>query len=69
MSAETNAQPQTQARPDRLGLIWAQARRRVIGREGALRWHLPQDMAHVRQATAGGAVIMGRRAFAPCRAA
>lgn len=63
MSAETNAQPQTQARPARLGLIWAQARRRVIGREGALPWHLPQDMAHFRQATAGCAVIMGRKTW------
>ena len=61
MSAETNAQPQ--ARPARLGLIWAQARRRVIGREGALPWHLPQDMAHFRQATAGCAVIMGRKTW------
>ena len=63
MSAETNAQPQTQARPARLGLIWAQARRRVIGREGALPWHLPQDMAHFRRATAGCAVIMGRKTW------
>ena len=63
MSAETNAQPQTQVRPARLGLIWAQARRRVIGREGALPWHLPQDMAHFRQATAGCAVIMGRKTW------
>ena len=47
----------------RLGLIWAQARGRVIGRGGALPWHLPEDMAHFKRTTLGCPVIMGRRTW------
>lgn len=47
--------------------IWAQARdaagRPVIGRGGTMPWHLPADLAHFREATRGGAVIMGRRTW------
>jgi dihydrofolate reductase len=35
----------------------------VIGREGALPWRLPNDMAYFRQTTTGHPVIMGRRTF------
>ncbi|MBQ9579094.1 MAG: dihydrofolate reductase [Ottowia sp.] len=54
-----------QAHPSlpRLGLIWAQARGRVIGRGGALPWHLPEDLAHFKRTTAGCPVIMGRRTW------
>ena len=41
-------------------LIWAQARNGGIGRDGAIPWHLPEDMAHFRAATRGKPVIMGR---------
>lgn len=44
-------------------LIAAVARNRVIGRDGALPWRLPQDMAHFRTLTAGCPVIMGRRTW------
>ncbi|MBZ2197596.1 dihydrofolate reductase [Ruania sp. N2-46] len=44
-----------------LGMIWAQARGRVIGRDNDLPWHLPEDLAHFRSTTAGDAVVMGRR--------
>lgn len=47
--------------------IWAQARddegRPVIGREGAMPWHLPEDLAHFQGLTRGHAVIMGRRTW------
>ena len=36
---------------------------RVIGIKGALPWHLPEDMAHFRQLTHGGVVIMGRKTW------
>lgn len=46
-----------------LGMIWAQARGRVIGRDGDIPWHLPEDLAHFRRTTRGQAVIMGRTSW------
>jgi len=43
-----------------LGLVWAQARGGVIGRAGALPWHLPEDLARFRRLTTGSPVLMGR---------
>ena len=44
-------------------LIWAQARDRVIGAEGGLPWHLPEDLALFRRLTTGSTVVMGRRTW------
>lgn len=49
----------------RLALIWAQARAAdggpgVIGRDGGMPWHLPEDLVHFRRLTTGDPVIMGR---------
>lgn len=46
-----------------VGLIWAQARDRVIGRDGAMPWHLPEDLAHFKATTCGATVVMGRRTW------
>ena len=46
-----------------IGLIWAQARNGVIGRDGQLPWHLPEDLAHFRELTTGSTVVMGRRTW------
>jgi dihydrofolate reductase len=46
-----------------LGLIWAQSTAGVIGRDGQLPWHLPEDLAHFRAVTTGRPVIMGRRTW------
>ncbi len=47
--------------------IWAQARddagRAVIGLDGTMPWHLPEDLARFQELTAGGVVIMGRRTW------
>ena len=43
--------------------VVAAARDGVIGRDGALPWHLPADLAHFRRLTLGRAVIMGRATF------
>jgi len=49
--------------PTRIVLIAAVARNGVIGRDNALLWHLPEDLAHFRRHTAGHAVVMGRRTW------
>ena len=46
-----------------LGLIWAQSSNGVIGKNGELPWHLPEDLAHFKRTTQGHPVIMGRRTW------
>ncbi len=46
-----------------LAIIAAVARNGVIGRDGTLPWHLPEDLAHFRRVTIGCPVIMGRRTW------
>ncbi|MGL4172523.1 MAG: dihydrofolate reductase [Actinomycetota bacterium] len=46
-----------------VGLIWAQARNNVIGLNGGMPWHLPEDLARFRALTLGATVIMGRRTW------
>ena len=45
---------------NRVSLIWAQANGGVIGRDGGLPWHLPEDLAAFKQRTMGHTVVMGR---------
>ncbi|MDR0436482.1 MAG: dihydrofolate reductase [Propionibacteriaceae bacterium] len=35
----------------------------VIGVDGAMPWHIPEDFAYFRQTTMGGILVMGRRTF------
>jgi dihydrofolate reductase len=46
-----------------LGLVWAQARGGVIGADGRLPWHLPEDLRLFRELTSGCTVVMGRRTW------
>ncbi|WP_424976775.1 dihydrofolate reductase [Labedella endophytica] len=46
-----------------LGLVWAQAHAGVIGRNGGMPWHVPEDLAHFKAVTLGAAVVMGRRTW------
>ena len=46
-----------------LGLVWAQARGGVIGADGRLPWHLPEDLRLFRELTTGSTVVMGRRTW------
>src|SRR5690606_2049330 len=48
----------------KLGLVYARARNGVIGKDGVLPWHLPEDLAHFRKVTMGAPVIMGRKTWA-----
>lgn len=36
---------------------------RVIGNNGTLPWHLPEDLAHFKQLTTGHVVFMGRKTW------
>jgi dihydrofolate reductase len=47
----------------KINLIWAQAHHRVIGLNGTMPWHLPEDLAHFKRTTLGCPVIMGRKTW------
>jgi dihydrofolate reductase len=47
----------------KLIIIAAIAHNRVIGKNGKLPWHIPEDLARFKQLTTGHTVIMGRRTF------
>ena len=46
-----------------LGLIWAEAHGGVIGAEGGMPWHVPEDLAHFKEVTLGSPVVMGRKTW------
>lgn len=43
-----------------VSLIVAAASNDVIGKDGALPWHLPEDLRHFKNLTTGNTVVMGR---------
>jgi dihydrofolate reductase len=47
----------------RITLIAAVARNGVIGHNGRMPWHLPDELAHFKATTMGHALVMGRRTF------
>lgn len=47
----------------RIGVIWAQARGGVIGKDNTIPWRLSEDMAHFKAVTMGCPVIMGRKTW------
>jgi len=47
----------------RRSLVVAMAANRVIGRDNALPWRLPADLAHFKQVTMGHPIVMGRRTY------
>ena len=47
----------------RLYLVAAVANNGVIGANGKLPWHLPEDLAHFKKLTLGHPVVMGRRTW------
>ena len=44
-------------------LVVAVARNGVIGRDNALPWRLPADLAHFKRVTMGRPIVMGRRTY------
>ncbi len=49
--------------PMQLNLIFAKSRNGVIGKDGKLPWHVPEDLAHFKRVTLGCPVIMGRKTW------
>ena len=47
----------------RRSLVVAVARNGVIGRDNALPWRLPVDLAHFKKVTMGHPIVMGRRTY------
>lgn len=51
-------------RPEqRVVLVAAHARNRVIGHHGEIPWHLPHDFAHFKRETLGHTLVMGRKTW------
>ena len=46
-----------------LSLIWGMDRNRLIGRDNALPWHLPADLAWFKKSTMGKPILMGRKTY------
>ncbi len=44
-------------------LVAAMGANRVIGADGGMPWHLPEDLKHFKAVTLGTTMIMGRRTF------
>lgn len=51
----------TPAPKRRISLIVARADNGVIGHQGGLPWHIPDDLRHFKRLTVGKPVVMGRR--------
>ena len=47
----------------RVNLIFARSRNGVIGRDGSMPWHVPEDLVHFKRVTAGSPVVMGRKTW------
>lgn len=46
-----------------ISMIWAMDKNRTIGRENALPWRLPRDMAFFKEQTLNKTVLMGRKTW------
>ncbi|QKQ98622.1 dihydrofolate reductase [Candidatus Nanohaloarchaea archaeon] len=44
-------------------IIAAVAENNVIGKDGEIPWHIPEDLKHFKEKTTGHPVIMGRKTF------
>ena len=46
-----------------INMIYARAANGVIGKDGVMPWHLPEDLAHFKRLTQGWPVVMGRKTW------
>ena len=44
-------------------LIWAQDKNGVIGVNGQLPWHIPEDLYNFKRLTSGHPIVMGRKTW------
>lgn len=44
-------------------IVAAVSENRVIGKNGDIPWHLPEDLKHFKQLTMGNPVVMGRKTY------
>ena len=47
-----------------IAMALAMDRDRLIGRDGAMPWHIPGELAHFKAVTLGKPILMGRKTFA-----
>lgn len=47
----------------KLALVAARSLNGVIGKDGGLPWHIPEDLRHFKRVTLGHAILMGRKTF------
>lgn len=60
-TAEQAGRPTDERTVDkRIVMVAAVADNGVIGRDGDIPWHIPEDMRHFREVTRGHTVVMGR---------
>ena len=46
-----------------ISLVVAASRNNVIGSDGELPWHLPDDLRHFKRLTTGKPIVMGRKTY------
>jgi dihydrofolate reductase len=46
-----------------ISIIAAMTENRIIGRDGGIPWHIPEDIKLFKEITMGGAVVMGRKTY------
>jgi dihydrofolate reductase len=49
--------------PPPIFLLVAMAENRVIGKNGSIPWHIPEEVAHFIRTTLGHALVMGRKTY------
>ena len=46
-----------------LAYVWAEDKNHLIGNNGQLPWHLPNDLQFFKELTTGSTIVMGRQTF------
>jgi len=68
MTADTDAEPDPESAPDlEIVIVVAVAENGVIGNDGEMPWHYPEDLRRFKETTMGHPVLMGRRTFESIR--